>query len=158
MNQSYQTTPDYKQEELVCRVCKKSQPLTEYYENKAYKNGYEKYCKTCRKAYNYKWYDANKEHVREQHREYRSDERVKKLELAKTKRLQAKYPEKTKARYMVRDALSAGKITKPDNCTSCDATGRLEGHHNDYSKPLDVEWLCVLCHKAKHGVLTWQRR
>lgn len=26
----------------------------------------------------------------------------------------------------------------------------MQGHHPDYSKPLEVEWLCPRCHGARH--------
>jgi hypothetical protein len=28
----------------------------------------------------------------------------------------------------------------------------LHGHHEDYSKPLAVHWLCPLCHRKRHAV------
>jgi len=34
-------------------------------------------------------------------------------------------------------------------CTVCGAM-KSEAHHEDYSKPLEVTWLCRTCHKAEH--------
>lgn len=55
------------------------------------------------------------------------------------------YP-KTKARDKLREAVKSGRITKPSNCQRCGSSDRVQGHHTDYSKPLDVEWLCHCCH------------
>ncbi len=60
---------------------------------------------------------------------------------------------KGKARISVRLAIASGKIIKPKNCESCGAGGRLHGHHSDYNKPLDVLWLCPLCHGDIHRAL-----
>ena len=52
---------------------------------------------------------------------------------------------------MLRLAVKRGKIEKPELCSNCQIKPKLseqiEAHHKDYSKPFDVEWLCVPCHK-----------
>jgi len=58
-----------------------------------------------------------------------------------------------KARRVVIDAVRRGRIHKPDRCEACGIKPgkmRLHAHHADYSKPLDVEWLCGFCHAARH--------
>lgn len=57
-------------------------------------------------------------------------------------------PEKVRARWMVRDALKYGKLTRQP-CETC-GEPQAEAHHDDYSKPLDVRWLCSRCHAAVH--------
>ncbi len=58
-------------------------------------------------------------------------------------------PIKERARSRVRDAIRYGKLIKPDSCQRCGKptpANLLDGHHHDYSKPLEVEWLCRSCH------------
>jgi hypothetical protein len=54
------------------------------------------------------------------------------------------------ARNAVASALRRGKITVPDRCERCKLEKSLQAHHPDYSKPLDVQWLCVPCHNLVH--------
>jgi hypothetical protein len=62
------------------------------------------------------------------------------------------------ARKVFHKALQAGKIVRPEACSRCgDKPGRsrygrsrIHAHHHDYSKPLDVEWLCARCHDIVH--------
>jgi len=64
-----------------------------------------------------------------------------------------KYPEKHKAREILRDAVRKGEIIKPNYCTQCfivKSLPEIHGHHEDYSKPLKIEWLCRDCHTTKH--------
>lgn len=57
-----------------------------------------------------------------------------------------KYPEKQKARLKLGIAVKCGKVKKPKGCSLCCSKIRVEGHHEDYTKPLDVVWLCRSCH------------
>lgn len=37
-------------------------------------------------------------------------------------------------------------IIKPDRCEICNEIKPLDGHHSDYSKRLEVKWVCRQCH------------
>jgi len=39
-----------------------------------------------------------------------------------------------------------GIIKPPEKCEQCHKVGLLHGHHRDYTKQLDVIWLCPSCH------------
>lgn len=44
-------------------------------------------------------------------------------------------------------AIRRGILTRPDICEQCGGTGkRIDAAHHDYSRPLDVRWLCKPCH------------
>ena len=64
----------------------------------------------------------------------------------------ARNPERRAAHISLGNALRDGRVIRPTECQDCGAMVRLQGHHDDYAKPLDVRWLCVPCHtKAHHG-------
>lgn len=66
-----------------------------------------------------------------------------------------RYPEKAKAHNAVKYAVRVGKLTR-GKCEVCGAEGA-QAHHDDYSKPLDVRWLCMIHHKEHHRQLVMQR-
>lgn len=67
------------------------------------------------------------------------------------KNWQLKNKEKVNAEQRLRDAVRYGKIIKPTKCTVCGKESRIVGHHYDYTKPLDVIWLCLKCHNHLHA-------
>lgn len=71
---------------------------------------------------------------------------------------EARAPEQVAARRAVRNALRDGVLARPDLCEGCGSEGLatkdgrspIQAHHADYSRPLDVTWLCTACHGAEH--------
>jgi DNA-binding NarL/FixJ family response regulator len=49
------------------------------------------------------------------------------------------------------NAIRSGLIIRPEYCSKCGSTGKIEGHHEDYSNPLDVMWLCRYHHVQRHN-------
>lgn len=58
-----------------------------------------------------------------------------------------------RAHHAVRLACLSGDLIEPARCETCGAEVRLDAHHDDYSRPLDVRWLCPGCHKRHHMAL-----
>lgn len=56
------------------------------------------------------------------------------------------------ANLLVFRAIKRGELTRPGNCSECGIKCKALAHHEDYSKPMEVIWLCSKCHKAKHLV------
>lgn len=55
-----------------------------------------------------------------------------------------------KARWTLHNAIRYKKIERPSVCSECKYNGLIHAHHEDYNKPLQVEWLCHRCHFKKH--------
>ena len=58
--------------------------------------------------------------------------------------------EKHRARRAVANALSRGQLMRPSECANCTQPCIPHGHHVDYAKKLDIQWLCEPCHKVAH--------
>jgi len=64
---------------------------------------------------------------------------------------------KREAYTAVRCALERGDLVRPSTCSRCgcrpkpaaDGRSLIHAHHHNYAKPLDVEWICCLCHRKE---------
>ncbi len=57
-------------------------------------------------------------------------------------------PDKVKAHWKVQNALKFGKLIK-EVCVVCGCID-VQAHHKDYTKPLEVVWLCAKHHSEEH--------
>jgi hypothetical protein len=68
-------------------------------------------------------------------------------------------PDKYKARTAVGNALRDGRLVRGP-CRFCGTRVRVQAHHVDYSRPLEVLWECFKCHREhEHGqvvVTSWR--
>ena len=62
-----------------------------------------------------------------------------------------------KAQNVLEYAIKSGNIKRLSRCENCGDTGvfkdgrtKIQAHHSDYNKPLDVKWLCQKCHHEWH--------
>ena len=71
---------------------------------------------------------------------------------APVKSYEERFPQEVRARKAVQRALARGELVRPHICSACGKEPPpgtvIESHHDDYMKPLEVEWLCKPCHGA----------
>lgn len=138
-------------QDKTCTKCGQAKPLDEFNWQRSNKDGRQGRCKACVDAQNRKWYRENQARKIAANGRWRRENRERVS--AQLKRHRECHPEKARARHRLNEAVRAGKLSKSTCCESCGArteSRELDGHHEDYDKPLDVEWLCRRCHAARH--------
>ena len=135
----------------TCFKCKCEKPLTDFYKHRQMGDGHLNKCKECTKKDVLERYINKLDQVSEYEKNrFKTLHRKNKvLEYQRNRR--AKHPDKYKARQAVSHALRDRKIVKQP-CRDCGSI-KSQAHHDDYSKPLNVEWLCFSCHRIRHGQL-----
>lgn len=142
---------------MICKKCKTDKPEEGFYvSNKAR-------CKECVKAAVTANRLENLERVRsydrmrgsQPHRvsarlTYQKTNAFAQSHKAAAERWSAKHPDRRKASHMVSNAIRNGKLKKFP-CMVC-GRQKVEGHHPDYSRPLDVVWLCNPHHREAHEI------
>lgn len=124
--------------EKTCLKCKNIKDISQFHNDKSRRDGFYMYCKKC-----------NNESRKIKYYKEKSTETYLRRKLISTTKQKAEYPVKAKARRLAYN--NKNKIRKA-SCEWCEAEGKLQMHHPDYNKPLDVLTLCVPCHvKAHHG-------
>lgn len=148
-----------------CKACGRERALTEFPRYKA--KGKVGFRHVCRECWNARWSPVVAEHQnRYYHEKPELRERVKAralkahrenpgaAQLRNTAYAQ-RYPEKAAAKRAVMLAIRAGRLTRQP-CEVCGNT-KTDAHHDDYSKPLDVRWLCRTHHGERHRMLNRKR-
>lgn len=144
----------------TCKCCLGEKPRTDFYFA-------DNTCKECRKALvranraakveYYRAYDRERQKDparREQgllsHKAIRASKegRIKRLEYQRRYRAK-QHPLANAAHLAAERATRAGKLIK-GTCVVCGSLDTL-AHHYDYNTPLDVTWMCVLCHTRHHA-------
>jgi hypothetical protein len=134
-----------------CRTCtpkgKKS--------NLTYKNRHQ----SAIRQYNRSYRNRNKPEIRQYNRAYRKKNReARRLSLVQWRKNNPSHvndwrrrnPQAYAAHQAVERAIASGILQRPGACEKCQSPVPVHAHHEDYSKPLDVQWLCADCHWHIH--------
>jgi len=91
----------------------------------------------------------------EYHRAYqatygaRPDVKARRNEAARQRARDPAQRHKHEARWKARRAIAAGRLVRRP-CEVCGAP-KVDAHHDDYSRPLEVRWLCRTHHREHHA-------
>lgn len=139
-----------------CFKCNIEKPLDEFYKHPMMGDKHLNKCKECtkkdvRENYIRKIQDPNeiiKERLRTRLKFHRLYKGRSKIDPEHNKKYAEKYPEKYKAKILTGNAIKYGKLVRQP-CEVC-GLPEAQAHHDDYSKPLEVRWLCIKCHNEYH--------
>lgn len=147
----------------ICRECNTEKPLSEFYKHAAMADGHLNKCAQCVKSRVKKHREANLEKIQaydkaranNSHRvkarkNYVQTEAGKQAKKRAMDAYNKRYPMAYASHVITSNAVRNGALIKPNNCSVCGSTEKIEGHHDDYTKPLEVRWLCESCHKKWH--------
>lgn len=127
----------------VCRRCGENKDLSKYYVHSGMSDGYLNICKTCTKVRVTAHRESNLDTIRAYDRSRGCRQTKEDLQ-----KYRCDNPQKDKAHAMCARAIKTHKLIKCECMFDC--IGKVEGHHNDYSRPLSVVWLCPHHHKRYH--------
>lgn len=142
--------------EKTCFKCNRTFSILNFYKHPKMADGHLGKCKECarkdashsyhEKAGDVAWVERERERGRDKyHRLYGPG--------PNWTSPQATRKQKRRANSLLAHAVRSGRIVKPSRCGDCGFTAtRIHGHHDDYSKPLAVHWVCPLCHRRRHAI------
>jgi len=153
----------------TCVKCGETKELSLFYKRKDSPDGFRNDCKDCRKNTTSINYSSNKEEILKKQRGYQKKAYLENPQKFKDKNKRYRRSTKGKqtakrnrvgnvkifARETLNNKIAQGVIKKPHTCSVCkwvfSDSSRIHGHHHDYSKPLDVTWVCDSCHMEIHN-------
>jgi hypothetical protein len=152
----------------ICRLCKEEKDLNDFYVNSGMPDGHINHCKECRKTIerHRRQMDVERWREHDRNRSMLPHRVAARMAYAKTEagieshnKASSKWTqnnkEKRHAQYVLNNAIRDGKAQR-EVCCVCG--GKAQAHHEDYSKPLDVIWLCPRHHSAVHSHIRQQNR
>lgn len=131
----------------TCRICSAVKEAGDFYPRQLRKDGVVGECKECTKA-RVRLRARLDETVREYDRARASNPNRRALAARIARRWREQKPEGYKAHYLVSNAVRDGRLKK-EPCLFC-GQENVHAHHRDYTKPLEVVWLCPRCHNRLH--------
>lgn len=129
----------------ACFKCLVEKPLTEFYPHSKMADGHLNKCKECSKVDS-----RGVRHKRIDYYRACDRRRGNRKTQNDVRRYRSANPAKYRAHNAVNNAVRDGRLTHQP----CEVCGRNDSHahHDDYSKPLDVRWLCPPHHQQWHAV------
>lgn len=144
----------------TCTKCRQAKPLEVFEIDKRNASGHGSWCKPCKRDNDRKRRatSAEKQRTNDYRKAVRSRPVNRARESRHAKAYRSRYPERDRAKRVLRTALANGTLIRPIACERCgmpppnraDGRSGLHGHHSDYSLPLAVLWLCQSCHSEVH--------
>ena len=135
--------------EKRCFKCNEIKPLGEFYAHRKMADGYLNKCKKCSKEDIRKNREANAEHYKKYEKKRSSLPHRKAIAKRVNDKWKTEHPDRRSANIAIGNAVRKGEIN-PLPCLICGE--KAEAHHPDYSRPLDVIWLCSAHHKQAHAI------
>ena len=135
----------------TCKKCRQKKDVSDFYKNKSKANGRASYCKLCMQVYRkqYSKTEAARETHSRSNKKYRQTEKGQITHRESQLRYSENNTHKIIAHNKTNKALLCGKLTRGP-CEVCGSTETIQGHHRDYDKPLEVNWLCQQHHDSLH--------
>jgi len=139
----------------TCFKCGHTKPVDDFYRHAQMGDGHLNKCKACTKCDVARYRRTHRESVAEYERERFSLAARKAQADRQRDRFRAVYPEKYRAHNAVGQAMRDGSLVR-EACEVCGAP-ETDAHHDDYSRPLSVRWLCRRHHHDVHLALKGAR-
>lgn len=143
-----------------CFKCGEEKPLDAFYRHPMMADGYLNKCIECAKSDVRSNRSARAAYYQAYDRQRAKDPKrvADRAERNKGQPRTENDPAKRAARVAVGNALRDGRLLKAPECEICARIANLHGHHEDYSKPLEVIWVCSACHAFVHAYWRAQER
>ena len=130
----------------VCSSCNESKDISKFQKRSASNDGLTSRCKKCLKKYDdSRLRDPKRMKAR---RDYQKTEKGKAAHRLASKKWVEANTIKRAANIIVCNAVRSGRLIK--GCCEVCGSKDSHGHHDDYSKPMCVRWLCAMHHNEWH--------